>query len=199
MVVLRADNTSPRGKVISTSPSFGTLVAANSKVKLFVSSGAAKKPVPDVVGEQELTAENDLQNAGFKIGTPKTDPTSSKPQGTVISQSPAGGSSARVGTTVSIVVSGGGVKVPDVVGDSAQVAVQKLTAANLSYKISLVPADQGTTPGTVVGESPSAGNVVAPQTQITLSVAQQQTSTPTPSPTLTTPTPTVTPSATKTH
>jgi beta-lactam-binding protein with PASTA domain/tRNA A-37 threonylcarbamoyl transferase component Bud32 len=196
VVVLQASSTTPRGKVISTSPTFGTLVAANSQVKLFVSSGPAKKPVPNVVGQQELTAENNLQNAGFKVAPPKTDPTSSKPQGTVISQSPAGGSSARAGSTVSIVVSGGGVRVPNVVGDSVQEAVQKLTAANLSYKISQVPADPGTTPGTVVGESPSAGNVVAPETQITLSVAQQQT-TPTPSTTPTTPTPSPSDSATE--
>src|SRR6266516_1302477 len=108
VVVPRTNSTTPRGKVISTSPSFGTLVAANSKVTLFISSGPAKKPVPDVVGEQELTAENDLQNAGFKVGTTKTDPTSSKPSGTVISQSPAGHSLARAGTTVTIVISGGG-------------------------------------------------------------------------------------------
>ena len=186
--VLQASSTTPRGKVIKTSPAFGSLVAANSTVRLFISSGPAKKPVPDVVGEQELTAENKLQNAGFKVATPKTDPTSPKPQGTVISQSPAGGASARVGSTVSIVVSGGGVSVPDVVGKTVQAAVQKLTAANLSYRITMVPADPGTPPGTVVGESPSAGNTVAPQTQITLSVAQQ----PTPTPTPTTPTPTPT-------
>ncbi len=149
VVVLQASSTTPRGKVISTSPTFGTLVAANSQVKLFVSTGPAKKPVPDVVGEQELTAENKLQNAGFKVAPPKTDPTSSKPQGTVISQSPAGNSLARAGSTVSIVVSGGGVRVPNVVGDSVQEAVQKLTAANLSYKISRIggPARRGRRPG----------------------------------------------------
>jgi serine/threonine-protein kinase len=191
--VLQASTLVPHGKVIKTSPAFGTLVAANSKVKLFISSGAPKKPVPDVVGEQELTAENDLQNAGFKVAPPKTDPTSPKKAGTVISQSPAGGTSARTGSTVSIVVSGGGVSVPNVVGQTVQAAVQRLTAANLSYKITMVPADPGTTPGTVVGESPSAGNTVPPQTQITLSVAQQPTPTPTtPTPTPTTPTPTPT-------
>jgi eukaryotic-like serine/threonine-protein kinase len=188
--VLRASSTTPHGRVISTSPAFGQLVAANSKVKLFISSGPAKKPVPSVVGEQELQAENDLQNAGFKVGTPKTDPTSPKRAGTVISQTPAGGSSARLGSTVSIVVSGGGVSVPNVVGETVQAAVQKLTAHNLSYRITMVPADPGTAPGTVVGESPSAGNTVAPQTQITLSVAQQPTPTPTPTPTTPTPTPT---------
>jgi serine/threonine-protein kinase len=88
------------------------------------------------------------------------------------------------------VVSGGGVSVPNVVGQTVQAAVQRLTAANLSYKITSVPADPGTRPGTVVGESPSAGNTVPPQTQITLSVAQQPT--PTPTPTTPTPTPTTT-------
>ncbi len=192
MVATQASSSTPHGKVISTKPTFGTLVAANSKVKLLISSGPAKKTVPGVVGEQELTAENNLQNAGFKVATPKTDPTSTKPQGTVISQSPAGGASARAGSTVSIVVSGGGVNVPDVVGDTVQTAVQKLTAANLTYKITTVPANPGTAPGTVVGESPSAGNTVAPQTQITLSVAQQSSSPPPTSPPPTTPTPTTT-------
>jgi eukaryotic-like serine/threonine-protein kinase len=200
VAVLQPSASTPHGKVISTKPAFGSLVAANSTVKLYISSGPAKKPVPDVVGEQELTAENDLQNAGFKVATPTTDPTSTKPQGTVISQSPAGGASAPAGSTVSIVVSGGGVTVPNVVGDTVQAAVQRLTAANLSYKIVQVPADPGTTPGTVVGESPSAGNTVAAQTQITLSVAQQSATTPPPTtppptsppPTTTSPSPTPT-------
>jgi eukaryotic-like serine/threonine-protein kinase len=197
VVVMQASSAILHGKVIKTSPTFGTLVAANSKVRLFVSSGPPKKPVPNVIGEQEIAAENDLQNAGFKVTT-KTDSTSTKPQGTVTSQTPAGGASARTGTTVAIVVSGGGVSVPNVVGETVQTAVQKLTAANLSYRISQVPANPGTTPGTVVGESPAAGDTVAPQTQITLSVAQQQTATPTPTPTVTptvTPTPTPTPTA----
>ena len=205
-VVMRASSSTPQGKVISTKPTFGTLVAADSTVNLYISSGPAKKTVPGVVGEQELTAENDLQNAGFKVATPKTDPTSTKPQGTVISQSPAGGASAPAGSTVSIVVSGGGVSVPDVVGDTVQTAVQKLTAANLTYKIITVPANPGTAPGIVVGESPSAGNTVAPQTQVTLSVAQQSTSPPPPTtpppttpppPTTTSPTPTPSTSNTK--
>src|ERR1035437_4901091 len=47
-VVTQASSTR-RGLVIKTIPAEGALVAANSTVKLYVSSGPAKKPVPDVV------------------------------------------------------------------------------------------------------------------------------------------------------
>ena len=189
-VVRQASASTPRGQVIKTKPSDGSLVAAKSTVTLYVSTGPAKKTVPDVVGEKELAAENLLTNAGFKVATPRTDSNSSQPQGTVISQSPAGNTAARPGTTITITVSGGGVSVPNVIGDSLQAAEGALSAANLSYKVNYEPAAPGTTPGTVVGQNPGPNNTVPPQTQVTLTVAQQQ-STPTPT---TSPTPTATPS-----
>jgi serine/threonine-protein kinase len=190
-VVLQPSATTPRGKVIKTSPSFGSLVAAHSTVKLYVSSGPAKKAVPDVIGKKELAAENLLTNAGFRVAPPKTNPNSTQPQGTVIDQSPQGGKLARPGTTVTITISGGGVTVPNVIGQSLQAAEGTLTAANLSYQIRFEPAAPGTTPGTVVLQSPAPGRVVAPGSQVTLRVAQQQqTTSPSPTPTTTSPTPT---------
>ena len=170
--------TVPRGKVISTSPPGGQLVAANSSVKLYVSSGPAKKTVPDVVGQKEVPAETTLENAGFNVPTPTTDPNSSKPQGTVLSQSPRGNSLARQGTKVTLVVSGGGVPVPDVIGQQLQTAEGNLTAADLGYRIVYEPAGPNT-PGTVVLQSPAPARTVPEGTQITLTVAQ--TATPTPS------------------
>jgi serine/threonine-protein kinase len=189
VVVKEPSSTTPHGQVIKTVPSFGNLVAANSRVKLYVSSGPAKKPVPDVIGKKELRAETILTNAGFKVGTPRTDPTSSQPQGTVISQSPPANTQAKPGTTVTITVSGGGISVPNVVGDSLQAAESRLATANLSYRIHFEPAAPGTTPGTVVGQNPGPGNIVPPQTQVTLTVAQAATS-PSPTPTSPSPTPT---------
>jgi beta-lactam-binding protein with PASTA domain/tRNA A-37 threonylcarbamoyl transferase component Bud32 len=198
-VVLQASSTTPRGIVIRTSPTFGTLVAANSTVTLYVSTGPAKKPVPDVIGKKELDAESELTNAGFKVGKPRTDPSSSQPQGTVIDQSPAGNTLAKPGITVTITVSGGGISVPNVIGQSLQTAEGTLRADNLSYRVNFVPAQPGTTPGTVVGQSPAPPKTVPPGTQITLTVAQEQTPTPTATPTPTDTSPSPTPTDSKGH
>ncbi len=199
-VVLQASSTTPRGIVIRTSPTFGTLVAANSTVTLYVSTGPAKKPVPDVIGKKELDAESALTNAGFKVGKPRTDPSSSQPQGTVIDQSPAGNTLAKPGITVTITVSGGGISVPNVIGQSLQTAEGTLRADNLSYRVKFVPAQPGTTPGTVVDQSPAPPKTVPPGTQITLTVAQEQTTpTPTATPTPTTTSPSPSPTDTKGH
>jgi serine/threonine-protein kinase len=175
------------------------LVAANSTVTLYVSTGPAKKPVPDVIGKKELDAESELTNAGFKVGKPRTDPSSSQPQGTVIDQSPAGNTLAKPGITVTITVSGGGISVPNVIGQSLQTAEGTLRADNLSYRVKFVPAQPGTTPGTVVGQSPAPPKTVPPGTQITLTVAQEQTPTPTATPTPTDTSPSPTPTDSKGH
>src|ERR1039457_3206685 len=183
-VVTQASSTR-RGLVIKTIPAEGAAVAANSTVTLYVSSGPAKKPAPDVVGQKEAPAETTLQNAGFNP-QPSTDPNSSKPAGTVIRQSPPGSTLAKPGTKVRIVISGGGVPVPDVIGQQLQVAEGTLTAAGLSFVIHTDTAGPHV-PGTVVRQSPGPGRNVPAGSQVTLTVAQQVTTPPTPTPT---PTPT---------
>lgn len=60
--------------------------------------------VPDVVGETQAQATTDIQAVGFVVAV-ATDYSSSVAAGIVISQSPTGGSSAIVGSTVTITVS----------------------------------------------------------------------------------------------
>ncbi len=183
----------PHGQVIKTSPAEGTLVPAHSTVTLYVSSGPGKKNVPPVVGQKEAQAETTLENAGFSVHS-KTDSTSSEPQGTVVSQDPAGNTQAKLHSTVTITVSGGGIPVPDVIGQQLQAAEASLTAAGLSYRISYEPAGPNP-PGTVVLQHPGPNQSVPPGSQVKLTVAQPPTPTPSPSPTPTpTPTPTATPS-----
>src|SRR5258706_2199474 len=114
-VVTQPSSTVPKGDVINTSPPFGTTVAKNSTVRLFVSTGAAKVAVPSVVGESQSTATSQLQAAGFVVD-PKSAPNSTAPSGQVARQSPAGGITKPKGSTVPIYISGGGVKVPPVIG-----------------------------------------------------------------------------------
>ena len=87
--------------MVAQNPAEGASVDAGSAVGISVSNGKSK--VPDVVGESEAQAKSDLINAGFDVNV-TTQETGSKPEGTVLAQSPKGGASAVKGTLVTITV-----------------------------------------------------------------------------------------------
>jgi eukaryotic-like serine/threonine-protein kinase len=97
-------DTVPQGVVTAQSPNAGTEATKGSTVTITVSSGPSSATVPNVVGEQEETARDDLENAGFKVKVehvPVTDPTQDN---VVQDQDPAGESSAPKGSKVTIFV-----------------------------------------------------------------------------------------------
>jgi serine/threonine-protein kinase len=179
--IKQADETVKAGHVIKASPAEGTLVPPNSKVTLYVSTGPAQKQVPSVVGKSEQDATQTLSQAGFNVGKITTDSNSTAPAGTVLQQSPGGGSQAKPGTSVDLTVSGGAVKVPSVVGESVTAAISSLSQAGLTYTTVTV-TQPGVPPGVVVSQTPGAGSTVPPQTQVTLSVTGSATPSPSPSP-----------------
>ena len=185
-----------KGIVISTNPAEGNNVKAGTVVTLFVSSGQQQVTVPNVVGESASAAESQLTKLGLTVKQ-VTDSTSSQPAGTVTKQTPSGNAQVSPGSAVTISVSGGGVTVQSVVGDSAATAVSVLQGQGF-----LVVTKQGTqagaTPGDVFAQTP-AGNTSAPQhSQVTIYVQSQPaspTASPTPSATQPSPTPPPTPTA----
>jgi len=190
-VVPRASSSVPKNDVISTSPPNGTNVAKNSTVKLFVSTGAQMVKVPRVVGSNVSTAQSTLQNAGFQVTTQPL-PNSTAPAGQVVRQSPPGGTLAAKGSQVTIYVSGGGTKVPAVVGQSQAAATQTLENDGFSVD-PIIQSDgsQGFSPGTVWKTSPAPGTVLAPNSTVDIFIVpQQQATTPPP----TTPPPSQSPS-----
>jgi eukaryotic-like serine/threonine-protein kinase len=60
--------------------------------------------VPDVVGQDDVTATDILQEAGFEVVSRDDTSPSNEPDGTVIDQDPAGGTRAPEGSVVTIVV-----------------------------------------------------------------------------------------------
>jgi eukaryotic-like serine/threonine-protein kinase len=191
-VVDQSSSTVAKGLVISSNPAQGNNVAANTLVTLYASTGAAPVAVPNVVGQQQSQAEATLQSKGFNVST-KSDPNSTQPSGTVISQSPSGGTAAP-GSTVTITVSGGAVTVPSVIGDSQQTANQILANAGFTVNV-----QQGSGPaqyanGTVFNQVPSASGTAPKGSTVTIYVQNgaSQSASPTTSPTPT-PTASVTP------
>jgi beta-lactam-binding protein with PASTA domain/predicted Ser/Thr protein kinase len=98
--------TVPAGKVIAQNPAPGTGATKGSAVRLTVSSGLPKVPVPNVVGKDATSAADDIINAGLKIRTEReSSPTVE--EGDVIRTTPDPGAEVESGSTVVLFVSSG--------------------------------------------------------------------------------------------
>jgi serine/threonine protein kinase len=184
-VVDQANTTVKKGYVIRSNPVEGNNVPANTVVTLFVSNGPQQVTVPNVVGESATSAQSALTGKGL---TPKDvpDPTSTEPKGQVTRQTPPANTSVSPNSTVTIYVSGGGVPVPGVIGDSASTAQTILQGAGFKVDPKTVTGPASSTPGDVFSQTP-AGNSPEPQgATVTIYIAAQP---PSPTPTAPSPTP----------
>src|SRR6184192_2614533 len=107
-VTQQSSTTVASGNVISESPAAGTSVAKGSAVNLVVSSGApapGQVAVPNVVGETEAAATSAITGAGLTAGTVTQQSSTTVASGSVISESPAAGTSVASASAVNLVVS----------------------------------------------------------------------------------------------
>ncbi len=159
-MVSQADANVNKGLVIKSNPAEGNNVAANTLVTLYVSTGAAPVAVPDVEGKQESAAETTLQNDGFSVSI-QQDTTSTQPSGTVVNQSPTGGTKVTPGSKVTIYVSGA-TSVPNVVGLPQASAQTSLQSAGFKVNVQTATGPAGTAPGTVWQQNPGGSSTAAP-------------------------------------
>jgi serine/threonine-protein kinase len=103
-VTRQPSSTQPAGTVISQSPGAGSSVPAGGKVNLTVAEAPKEATVPNVVGKSEALAAAALGGAGFTPKTASAPTTEASKDGVVLKQSPAGGTKARKGATVTITV-----------------------------------------------------------------------------------------------
>ena len=114
--------------------------------------------VPDVVGLKEASAQKTLVTAGFQTSSTTTH--AAEPAGTVVGQTPAGGSTAGLGTIVVLQISDGVpavTPVPSVVGLSATAAGTALKDAGFVVKIVDRVVTDPNTYDRVVSQSPGGG------------------------------------------
>jgi serine/threonine-protein kinase len=100
--VTSTSSSSPRNEVVAQDPAGGTQVRKGSQVHITVSKGPERAEVPDVVGQGKNAARSALRAAGFRVRTVERQ--SDEQKGTVLSQSPSGGTRAVKGTQVTITV-----------------------------------------------------------------------------------------------
>jgi cytochrome c5 len=91
--------------VVSTDPATGQQASFGQAVTLTVCRVTVINPtvtVPDVTGEDDASARADITSAGLHAGTITLKVNCTIPRGTVLSQTPAGGTTAPFGSSVSL-------------------------------------------------------------------------------------------------
>jgi eukaryotic-like serine/threonine-protein kinase len=94
----------PKDTVVRQDPAGGTSAAKNTTVTLSVSKGPTTTAVPDVTSQDVTTAGQTLHAARFNVHVSRQDVTDPSQDGIVLSQDPGGGTDARPGTVISLVV-----------------------------------------------------------------------------------------------
>jgi eukaryotic-like serine/threonine-protein kinase len=174
-------DTIDKGRATRTSPPGGSLAERKSTIRLFVSSGPAQVTVPNVTGQSESSASSEISNAGLRTDIAEQE--SDQPEGTVISQDPAAGTNVAKGSTVTLVVAKAPAQatVPDVTGESEDVANQRLSAAGFDVSSQTRTVSDPAQDGIVVSQRPSGGSRAGKGSPVTIVVGQATTPT-TPAP-----------------
>ena len=92
------------GTVLSQTPSAGSSVRSGEAVSLVVAKASQEVAVPRVVGKKQERAEGELIGAGFVVKSSTRAVTREAEAGLVLQQNPAGGTNAKRGATIKLIV-----------------------------------------------------------------------------------------------
>ncbi len=98
------DSVQPKGVVIDQKPRGAEGLSRGGTVTLYVSKGPKTSTIPDVTSQDEASARQTLERSGFTVVVQDQDTTDPNQDGIVLDQIPAGGTEAKPGSTVTIVV-----------------------------------------------------------------------------------------------
>ena len=161
------------GLVISTDPPANTAAARDDEITINVSVGPEQREVPDVTKLLPADAERKLKDAGFD--QIKQAPATSAPEdkGRVLQTIPPANSTSAITNVITIVVGSGPntQQIPEVAGQTVDVATQILTANQFTTAIPVPVDGLANTKGQVMGTLPPAGQTVAVDTPIQLQVS----------------------------
>lgn len=159
--------TVPQGLVVGVAPAAGTPLKRGDKVALVVSKGREPIKVTDFTGKPAADAVDALSKAGLEVDATEQQFSTDVAKGSVISQSPSGGTLFR-GESVTLVVSKGPemVKVPDVRRKQVAEAEQILKAAGFQTQVR--QALPGLNFGTVQNTDPGPGSDAPKGSMVTI-------------------------------
>jgi beta-lactam-binding protein with PASTA domain/tRNA A-37 threonylcarbamoyl transferase component Bud32 len=165
--------TVPIDVVVRQDPAAGKSASRGSNVTLFVSSGTATKQIPfDITtGRTAEDVSAELTALGFVVK--RQDASNGAPVGNVFDSLPKPGTSAPVGSNVTILVSSGPkpVAVPRVKGLTQDEATRQLAQAGFTNLNPVQEASDTVNTGQVIRTDPPAGQTVPIDTRINIYVS----------------------------
>lgn len=168
--------TAPAGSVLAQSPLPGQEVTRGAVVRLTLSAGRERRPVPQVDDLTAEQAETLLGRTGFAVRVRRV--LSDRAAGRVLGVNPAAGTALPVAATVELLVSAGPpevvvpvVAVPSLAGLPEPDARQALRSAGLRLgEVSYAP-DAAVPLGGVASQSPAAGDSVRAGTAVSVTIS----------------------------
>ena len=173
--VFEVHSNQPANTVTATAPAGGAVVPWGTQVRVNVSQGPQPVTVPaDLIGQPYENASSELFGAGFAVKRQDVD--SDKPKDTVVAATPAPGTGAPPGSTVTLSVSKGPktIEVPDVTGVDQAQATQTLTDAGFKVATTTVPTTDPSQNGLVVSQDPTGLSQAKPGSKVTIAIGQLQ-------------------------
>jgi serine/threonine-protein kinase len=168
--VVQVFSEEPVGTVVAQAPEAGVKVRQGSEVRINVSQGPRPVAVPNVVGRSYDGAAAALTAAGFIFG--RVDVDSNDPQGTVVAQDPAAGTSQPPSTKIILSVSKGPATtaVPDVEGLDRGSGVAQLQNAGFRVQIEKQDTEDPAEDGIVLAQDPVGGAQAQPGSTVLITV-----------------------------
>ena len=159
------NNKDDAGKVIGQSPEAGAKVSKDTVIKLSVATNSEMVQIPNVINTHYSEAQTILESKGFKVELLQATGESAK-ENTVIFTNPNVATYARYGSTVYVYYVSATAeretttRVPNLSGDSVDVARQKILAAGLKFGGVQYDASSEALRGFVIGQNPESGTSV---------------------------------------
>lgn len=163
VIPITASNQAEAGTVIGQDPVGGTELSEGEAVTITVSTGPGQIFVPDVRNVTQLTAFNQLTEAGFRVGE-KREAHETVEEGLVIDTDPTAGTPLAPNNVVTVIVSSGlpTLQMPDVQGllfDTGKLNLERegLTIGSVTFR----PVEEGSTDiGRILAQTPAPGQQV---------------------------------------
>lgn len=174
-----SDPVKPTGTVSLQSPEYGTTMRKGETVLLTISTGPEEQPVPRIAGMQLEEARTELERMGFILLALPDRALSPTAWDTVLAQSPEEGEMLPSGGVVQVILSGGSLTLPNLVGLTRQEAMMQIQQLQLSLnEIKEIPVDDVSQFDRVAAQQffdgsytqYAAGDQAMQQTQVTLAI-----------------------------